>query len=373
MADNWRMVTLNLNRGSLSKVLTVLLALAILPACSSSPVDDDDSGTDDDDDDDDDDDSAPEYSNPFGLYPVPGAVDVSTRTLVFADAAEAELLAGATLTLTSAARSEVPVEISEVSSIRLVGRPIEALADETEYSVTVSFPGEDNPHEWSFTTGFGPPIVGEVPEVQTLQLNAADFVVLSPFHPESPVAFEFALPKLLFQISEADGSLSAFGGAVDEWGEDALQQSLCQPTWAATGGTWADPYFEFTSFSIPYLRTTEGQPVPFSLLEASLYVSRLSGAFVEDSKSKTSTFGLLQVEIDGHVDVRDFGMGDVCQMRAELLPGTVCEACPGEPEAMECVYLWGLGGTAMARPDIQEITELTGEEIVAGDCYPEAR
>ena len=369
MPDNRRMAALLSTRLSPANLLAIGLALAVLPACSSNPGDDDDTGSDDDDslqpdDDDTSTEPEPELSVPFGLYPLPGTLDVSPRTVVFADASKTGVLSGATLTITDSAGSEIPVEISEVSSIRLVGRPLETLSEETDYTVTVSFSEETPTHEWSFTTGLGlPTFGGEVPSL-THQLSLGNLVVISPAHFETGSLFGFTLPKILFQVSEADGSVTIVGGAVDEWGE-ASQQSVCQASWSATDGVWVDPHFEVGSFTIPVLRSTKGQHLPISPAQYAMYVSRLGGSF-------DPGVGLREVEISGHIDIRDLGMGDACQLMMVIVPGTVCEACPGEPESLECVYLWGIGGTATVRPDIQEITELTTEEIVAGDCYPES-
>ena len=353
----------------------------VMPSCDGSG-DDDDSGVDDDDSQGDDDDSQGDDDDSqgddddswidsdallgptavMGLYPDADSKGVSVHTVLFADMKGKGTLEGATLTLTDPNGSAVAIDLSEVGGMRLAGEPTQALVAETTYQARAEFPSTSEIVEWNFSTGTAPPEISSPPAGMLYHLVLTDMTVVSPVHPDTSTFFRAAMPKFLLGVSAEGTTLSLVGGSITEWARYNCPQDICQPTWSAEGGVWNNPAFHQEDIPVTKLMDARDFPsLPVDVVVGPMQLDFISGVFVEGAAGDTR---LSDFSFRGYLDIRDTGMGSVCAALPSILPGVVCEPCELEPEAIQCVYFWGEGGTAIPRPYLVPLDEYFVEDIL---------
>jgi len=342
-----------------------LLGCLSLSSCPA-PANDDDSSVQPDDDDDDSV-ELPSAEIPFGLFPAPGAQGVSVYTVVFADSKFAESLAEAVLLLTDPDGAEVLLDLSEVTFVRLVGDPVSPLSGDTTYQAHAEFPSSGEVFDWEFSTGPAPDSFGAPPTGMVYQWLMDEMTIISPVSEQSQEYFNFAQARFLLSLAEDGETLTATGAATDLWDQLDSPQSLCQPTWTAEDGTWNDPHFRFSDVALETVRDVSQSQIPGDVQVNPIFFNKIEGVL---TGAPDASSAMVDGRFRGYIDLRDLLWGDICDTATMMIPGSVCEPCPNEPEVLQCFYVWGIGAKGVARPDLVPLGAITTEEILADENCP---
>ena len=332
----------------------------------ATPTDDDDATpTDDDDvmDDDDttdDDDATPEPVTILSTSPVDGAVDVfigDPISVLFSGETDG------TITVADAAGLDVPGTLTWLNATTLGFNANGLLGAETAYTATVSW-GMADTADFSFTTSdVGSVPFGEDLTGKTFAFDIASGTVLSP---EGGEQFLGQLNNaLLMGVTEQSATgISFIGGlAADE--TDPPEQDFCTPSvdFSENGpAVWNDPNFSAGPADVP-----QTFDIPnLGALDLTFHDMQVSGTF--DSSDGTEVDMIVGASVYTYVDIRDTGLGTPCSQLGIFVPGLVCQPCPQDPSANECVVIWTVGLDAELVPDLTMIPWTQADADATDGC-----
>ncbi len=310
----------------------------------ATPPDDDDTAADDDDTAADDDDATPPPVTLVSTSPADTATDV-----YIGDALQA-VFSGetdATITLADADGADVPGVNTWLNLTTLAFNPAGLLTTETVYTATVAW-GVDDTASWSFTTS----AVGGTPfeEDLTGKTFAFDITSGTVLSPEGGEQFLGQLNTALLMgvTGQTDTEISFVGGLAAE-GTEPPEQDLCTPSvdFSQNGNpTWNDPNFSAGPADVP-----QSFDIPnLGPVDLTFHDMEISGTFA--SSDGVEVDSIVGASVYTYIDIRDTNFGVPCSQIGLLVPGLVCQPCPLDTSANECIVIWTVGVEADLVPDL---------------------
>ena len=343
--------------------LTLLLALLFAFSLFGCPQGGGGLGGDDDDDDDttaDDDDATPEPVTLLSTSPADGAADVfigDPISVVFSGPTDA------TITLADAAGLAVPGTLTWLNMTTLGFNANGLLIAETDYTATVAW-GLSDTADFSFTTTD----VGSVPfgEDLTGKTFAFDITSGTVLSPEGGEQFLDQLNNaLLMGVSEQTTSNISFIGGLAADNTDPPEQDFCSPSvdFSENGSpVWNDPNFSAGPADVP-----QTFDIPnLGALDLTFHDMQVSGTF--DSSTGAEVDMIVGASVYTYVDIRDTGLGTPCSQLGIFVPGLVCQPCPLETSAIECIVIWTVGLDAELVPNLTMIPWTQADVDVTDGC-----
>ena len=317
---------------------------------ATPPPDDDDATSDDDDataDDDDatgdDDDATAADVTVVETFPADGATGIfvgESLWVEFSGETDAEI---ALLTAAGEGHAGNGVWLSPT---RLAFDPAGPMLHETDYVATVTW-GATGSQTFAFTTSDE----GSVPFDEDLVGNTYAFDITSGtiLSPQGGEQFLDQLNSaLLMTVTAQADTTIGFRGALALADSDPPEQDFCAETveFDDPPPIWADPNFQAgpadvpQTFDVPNIGAVN---LTFRQMEVSGTFSSTDGSAVDE---------IVGGSVYTVVDIRDAGLGLPCSQIGLFVPGIVCQPCPHDLAANECVIIWATGLTADLVPGL---------------------
>ena len=233
------------------------------------------------------------------------------------------------------------------------------------YTATVVWNDADpQTHTWSFSTSD----VGSEPVDADLVGNTYAYdltsgTVVAPAGGDALLG-QFNATFLQTVTAQTDTEISFLAGiaAADT---APPEQDFCSPSINLNEkqpAVWADPYFQAGPADIPQTLDIPG----FGVLDVLFRDVAVSGVFASSDGSAVDL--VVEGTFDATVDVRDAGLGDVCDQLGLLVPGLTCITCPHDPSSQQCIIFNLIDLQAELVPGLTLIEWSQKDVDANGDC-----